>query len=244
MEPAESAAGAGTGAIDNYHQALPNLRSALYDSRTLDLEDALRDADVVIVHEWNDPDLVARIGQHRARQNSYRLYFHDTHHRSVSNPDAMAAYDLAHFDAVLAYGNVIRDKYLASGWARQAWTWHEAAFSRLFHPFPSGQKEGDLVWIGNWGDGERAETLREFLIQPVQELGLRARVYGVRYPANALRELADAGIEYGGWLPNYRAPEVFSRYRVTVHIQRRPYVEALPGVPPIRPFEALACGSR
>jgi spore maturation protein CgeB len=54
--------------------------------------------------------------------------------------------------------------------------------------------------------------------------------------------LADAGIEYGGWLPNYRVPEVFSRYRVTVHIPRRPYTRLLPGIPTIRPFEALACG--
>jgi spore maturation protein CgeB len=29
---------------------------------------------------------------------------------------------------------------------------------------------------------------------------------------------------------------------MTVHIPRRPYVEALPGIPTIRPFEALACG--
>jgi spore maturation protein CgeB len=45
-----------------------------------------------------------------------------------------------------------------------------------------------------------------------------------------------------GWLPNYRVPEVFARHRVTVHIPRRPYVRALPGIPTIRPFEALACG--
>lgn len=29
---------------------------------------------------------------------------------------------------------------------------------------------------------------------------------------------------------------------MTVHIPRRPYVKALPGIPTIRPFEALACG--
>jgi spore maturation protein CgeB len=107
---------------------------------------------------------------------------------------------------------------------------------------PETQKEGDLVWIGNWGDGERAEELREFLIEPVRRLGLKARVFGVRYPRQALEELAEAGIEYGGWLANYRAPEVLARYRVTVHIPRRPYVEALPGIPTIRPFEAMACG--
>jgi spore maturation protein CgeB len=29
---------------------------------------------------------------------------------------------------------------------------------------------------------------------------------------------------------------------VTIHVPRRPYTRALPGVPTIRPFEALACG--
>jgi spore maturation protein CgeB len=67
-------------------------------------------------------------------------------------------------------------------------------------------------------------------------------VYGVRYPTDARRELAAAGIEYAGWLPNYRVPEVFAQFRATVHIPRRPYVEALRGVPTIRVFEALACG--
>jgi spore maturation protein CgeB len=37
-------------------------------------------------------------------------------------------------------------------------------------------------------------------------------------------------------------PKVFAGHRVTVHVPRRPYVEALPGIPTIRPFEALACG--
>jgi spore maturation protein CgeB len=153
----------------------------------------------------------------------------------------MGAYDLRHYDGVLAYGGVIRDLYRKRGWAREAWTWHEAADTLVFRPM-AGDPEGDLVWIGNWGDGERSAEIREFLIQPVRELGLKARVYGVRYPDHALAELAAAGIEYGGWLPNYRVPEVFSRYRVTAHIPRRPYTRALPGIPTIRPFEALACG--
>jgi spore maturation protein CgeB len=37
-------------------------------------------------------------------------------------------------------------------------------------------------------------------------------------------------------------PQVFARFRVTVHIPRQPYVKVLPGIPTIRPFEALACG--
>jgi len=35
---------------------------------------------------------------------------------------------------------------------------------------------------------------------------------------------------------------VFAAARVTLHIPRRPYVRELPGIPTIRPFEALACG--
>ena len=60
--------------------------------------------------------------------------------------------------------------------------------------------------------------------------------------AAALSALSSAGIEVGGWLPNFHVPDVLARFRVTVHIPRRPYVEALPGIPTIRPFEALACG--
>ena len=107
---------------------------------------------------------------------------------------------------------------------------------------PNVGRDGDLVWVGNWGDEERTEELREFLLAPGHALGLRVRVHGVRYPDYARRELAEAGIEYAGWLPNYRAPETFARFGVTVHVPRRPYVRALPGVPTIRVFEALACG--
>jgi spore maturation protein CgeB len=99
-----------------------------------------------------------------------------------------------------------------------------------------------LVWIGNWGDDERSAELREFLIEPVAGLGLRAKVYGVRYPEEAKAALAEAGISYAGWLPNFEAPHVFAQYKVTVHVPRRPYVKALPGIPTIRVFEALACG--
>lgn len=224
-----------------FEREYPGLRSTLYDLPTLLLEKTLDGADLVLVHEWNDPVLVARIGDHRARKGGYRLLFHDTHHRVATAPSQMTFYNLQHYDGVLAYGNVIRDLYRQRGWARDAWTWHEAADIRKFRP-RHGDPSGDLVWIGNWGDGERTGELREFLIQPVKTLGLKACVYGVRYPDSAVEELAAAGIEFKGWLPNYRVPEVFSQFRATIHIPRRPYAETLPGIPTIRPFEALACG--
>src|SRR5258708_19812134 len=80
------------------------------------------------------------------------------------------------------------------------------------------------------------------MIQPIRELCLNAVVYGVRNRPTRGRALAEAGIKYGGWLPNFRVPEIFGRGFVTVDVPRRPYVERLPGIPTIRPFEALACG--
>jgi spore maturation protein CgeB len=64
----------------------------------------------------------------------------------------------------------------------------------------------------------------------------------VRYPEYALAELADAGVEFRGWAPSVHVPEVFARSRVTLHVPRRAYVDALAGIPTIRVFEALACG--
>jgi spore maturation protein CgeB len=234
----------GEAPVEAFRESYPSLDSILYDAATVDLDRALDGADVVIVHEWNDHELVAAIGEHRRRAGNYRLYFHDTHHRAVSKPQEIREYDLSGYDGVLAFGKVIRDLYLSNGWAQNAWTWHEAADVRVFYPHePDGNAPVyDLVWIGNWGDDERSDEIREYLIEPVKQLGLKALVHGVRYPKDALQELADARIEYRGWLPNFEAPRVFANAKLTVHIPRRPYVESLPGIPTIRPFEAMACG--
>lgn len=232
----------GQEAIDEFHSAYPHLHSTLYELDQLDLDEALADADLVIVHEWNDHELIARLGEHRARRGGYRLLFHDTHHRSVTDPQSMARYDLTWYDGVLAFGNVIRDIYLTNRWTRAAWTWHEAADVRVYRPLPVERKLGDLIWIGNWGDEERSAELREFLINPVKDRQLQAKVYGVRYPDDAIASLHKANIEYGGWIPASSVPRELSNYRLTVHVPRRPYIEQLPGIPTIRIFEALACG--
>lgn len=232
----------GEAPLEAFEELYPGLHSTFYDPATLDLDEALDLIDLVIVHEWNDPGFVSRIGTHRRTHGDYRLLFHDTHHRSATEPEKMAAYDLAGYDGVLVFGKAIADIYRSRKWAQRVWVWHEAADVRVFMPLPEVQKEGDLVWIGNWGDDERSAELQEFLLEPVKALGLKAHVYGVRYPPEAIGALSQAGIEYRGWLPNFQAAVTLARFRMTVHIPRRPYVKALPGVPTIRPFEALACG--
>jgi spore maturation protein CgeB len=235
-------ADAGPSAVTAFHNAFPQLSPRVVDIDALHLDEALGGADVVIVHESSSHALVRRIGRHKARGARYVLLFHDTHHRSVTDVASMSRYELDAYDGVLAFGEVIRQGYVTIGWARRAWTWHEAADTRVFKPMPVEHPQGDVVWIGNWGDDERTRELRDYLIDPVRRLGLLATVHGVRYPDGAKHELTHAGIRYAGWLPNHSTPHAYARHRVTVHIPRRRYVEVLPGIPTIRVFEALACG--
>lgn len=231
----------GEAATDQYRQAYPELTSHRHHGAGAGIEALVAEADVVLVHEWNEPALVAQLGA-LARERGFLLFFHDTHHRAVTAPQDMARYDLAAYDGVLAFGRVLADLYRVRRWARQAWVWHEAADTRLFQPQPEIARTTDVVWVGNWGDDERSEELRSYLIAPVAALRASAVVHGVRWPAEAVRELHHAGIAYRGYLPNTEVPRFFATGRVTVHVPRRPYREQLPGIPTIRVFEALACG--
>ena len=232
--------GHGQQAVDNFHQRFPDLKPEFYNPADFDPAQYLRDADLVIVHEWNDPELVKQIGDYR-RLYDFTLLFHDTHHRAISAPDEMHRYDLSHYDGVLAFGKTLAEVYENTGWTNKVWTFHEAADTTTYFPQAAAKKEGDLVWIGNWGDEERTAELKEFIIEPVKKLGLKAKFYGVRYPNHALESLADAGIEYGGWLPAHNVAATFAKYRFTVHVPRKFYRDHLIGIPTIRPFEAMAC---
>lgn len=237
--------------LKQFHVAYPHLRSTLYDADTLDLEQVAAESDVIIVHEWNQPWLVNRLGELRNTlergqnsQQSFRLLFHDTHHRAISNPVWLKRFKLEYYDGILAFGDVLSDVYRSHGWSDSVWTWHEAADTRMFYPRERNPHSpaGDLVWIGNWGDGERTEELETYLFSPVRQLGLKCHLYGVRYPQKTLTRLRKDGINYYGWVANFEAPLVFANHRVTVHVPRRYYAETLPGIPTIRPFEAMACG--
>ncbi|WP_203310908.1 CgeB family protein [Sphingomonas beigongshangi] len=231
----------GAEGLDPYRAAYPELNSVSYPEDA-DVEALVDGADLVIVHEWNAHRVVADLGALRARGARWTLLFHDTHHRAVSAPAQMRAYDLSGYDGVLAFGETLSEVYSGWGWGGRVWTWHEAADTRRFRP-PAleGIREG-LVWIGNWGDGERTEELERFLLAPTREAGLPLDIYGVRYPDEARATLARYGAHYYGWAPNAAAPALFASALATVHVPRRYYTTLLPGIPTIRVFEALACG--
>jgi spore maturation protein CgeB len=231
----------GPDAIDAYREAYPELGSVCYPEEA-DLAPFVEGADLVIVHEWNSPRVVAALGRMRRDGGDFQLLFHDTHHRAVSAPHEMRAYDLDAYDGVLAFGAALAEVYRRWDWGGRVWTWHEAADVRRFHPSAEDSERAGLVWIGNWGDGERTAELESFLLRPAREVGLPLDIHGVRYP-RAAREMLDRyGAAYHGWAANAAAPGIFARHLATVHVPRRYYAEALPGIPTIRVFEALACG--
>ena len=231
----------GPASLDRFREAYPDLTSEPYGAIDAVVE-RTADADVVIVHEWNDPALAAALGAKRKAGARYTLLFHDTHHRAVSAPDEMRRFDLSGFDGILAFGETLAAVYRDWGWGRRAFVWHEAADTRLFHPPATESVRAGLIWIGNWGDDERSEELETYLFAPSRAAGLDLDVFGVRYPEAAIRTLARYGARYRGWAPNAAAPSLFAQHLATVHVPRRFYVRHLPGIPTIRVFEALACG--
>jgi spore maturation protein CgeB len=220
----------------------PDFADVEASEAALDLPTRLAGVDAVVVHEWTPPGVVAAIGKYRRDVGGFNLLFHDTHHRVVSEPEKMSRFDISGYDGVLAFGEVLRRAYIKLGWpADRVFTWHEAADTNVFKPMEA-EKEGDLVWIGNWGDDERTAELHEYLLDPAKSLGLNGVIHGVRYPNEGVAAVEDAGLTFGGYRPNHTAAEAFARHRLTVHVPRRWYVSHLPGIPTIRVFEALACG--
>ena len=210
----------------------------------------LKDTDVVILHEWNSPELAQRLLAQR-EIHGFKLLFHDTHHRASSSPAQIRLFGLDHFDGILAFGEALRTIYREKFGSKRVWTLHEAADTDVFYPRSATSKVNDVVWIGNWGEDERTAEIQEYLLCPAARLpGTRFVIYGVRYPQAGLQALQKAGVEYGGYLPNLQAPAIYATSKLTVHIPRQQYSQAgtstpgtaMTGIPTIRVFEALACG--
>ena len=239
----------GEAALAQFAEVYPDLQVRTY--RTEDVKGpragkhwrkVLRGKDVVIVHEWNAPELAHQLLELR-EELGFKLLFHDTHHRASSSPEQIRLFGTDRFDGVLAFGEALRSIYRERFNIQSVWTLHEAADTTVFRPLPNPEKKRDVVWIGNWGDDERSMEICQFLLRPAGELRqFRFTIFGVRYPREALGSLQNAGVKYGGYLPNLEGPATYAASRLTMHIPRQQYNGAMAGIPTIRVFEALACG--
>ena len=236
----------GDRSLKQFAATYPNLSIRPYDasdvSQTALWRELLAEVDIVIVHEWNPPELANSLLEAR-RGLHFQIVFHDTHHRASSSPDQIRRFGIDRFDGVLVFGEALAGIYRERFGIDRVWTLHEAADTDVFKPDACARKTSDITWIGNWGEDERSAEIKHFLLEPASELRDRSFcIFGVRYPQEGLAALDAAGVQYGGYLPNLEAPAAYAAARVTVHIPRQQYVTAMAGIPTIRVFEALACG--
>ena len=231
----------GEAALQQFERVYPDLDVRFYKLDRTTLRGELAEQDIVIVHEWNPPELIELILSLRD-ELGFRALFHDTHHRASSSPEQLRLLQVERFDGVVVFGEALQELYRRNFAMERVWTLHEAADATVFYPREAA-KTRDVVWVGNWGDDERSGEIREFLVRPAAELPSRNfTIYGVRYPQAALDELKMVGIDFEGYLPNLAAPQNYSASKLTVHIPRQNYAGAIEGIPTIRVFEALASG--
>ena len=145
-----------------------------------------------------------------------------------ATPRRCARFDLSGYDGVLAFGETLAAVYRGWGWGDRVFVWHEAADTA---PVPAaGRREASatgLVWIGNWGDGERSAEL--------ETLPVRARARRAGLPPRHLRRALSRGGARDAARATARAiaagcrtpprPALFARHLATVHVPRRFYVE-------------------
>lgn len=232
-------------AISQFEARFPELRYERYRLGSgLEgfLSERLAEADVAIVHEWNDPTVIGLIGRLGGRIG-VRTLFHDTHYRVVLQREYREQLELERFDDILAYSPSVAERYAGLGF-RNVHVVHEAADMTIFRPLEVPGRD-DVVFVGNYGDGDRNEQLEAFVFGPRRALRhLRFAMYGVRYPEGVLERMRNGlDVAFRGRVANVDVPSVYGGAKVVLHVPRRQYVELLPGTPTIRVFEALGCGA-
>jgi spore maturation protein CgeB len=146
-------AGAGLRPLVEFKRRFSFVDVRLYDPQPLAalerrLERELGGVDVVVLHEWpavEQPALLQLLLRLR-RRCGYRLLFHDTHYRTLTQPTRIPRLGLERCDAILAFSASLAAVYrerLGLG-PERVHVVHEAADDALFHPLPHESQPGRL----------------------------------------------------------------------------------------------------
>jgi hypothetical protein len=103
---------------------------------------------------------VAAIGAKRKRGGKFTLLFHDTHHRAVSEPKAMKAYDLSGYDGVRAFGETLAEVYRGWGWGNDVLRLARGPPTSAISIRPPRKASGASRLDRQLGEGERTKELR------------------------------------------------------------------------------------
>jgi spore maturation protein CgeB len=198
--------------VTEFKRIYPHIEAVFYKTGSLsELKPLLKDCQHIFVHNSAEKDLLPALLDIKTMTGCRLFYFDSSLPLFYQKNDYLTG-----FDAVLASGTKLKDLYLANGF-RKVFLWQEAVDTRVFQP-RKAETEGQVVLISNWTDEDRSAEIDEFLIQPVKYLRVKARVYGAKYPRVLKKQLTDAGIEYAGWAPSFKAAEIYARFVTTIFL--------------------------
>ena len=185
-------------------------------------------ADVAIVNEWNEPGVIRLLGR-LCLELGVTALFHDTHYRVVLDEGYRGQLGLEQFAHILAFSPSVAERYRGLGFDNVS-VLHEAADTTVFTPLDV-PKSTDVVFVGNYGDGDRSAELEDYVFGPRHRLpDLRYAIYGVRYPEHVVARLNNGlDISYRGWLANTDVPAVYSAARTVLARAASPVRRAVAG---------------
>lgn len=219
----------------------PNIIAVLFDSHFLDLEHCLTRLDAVLVNEWIDDGIARRIGEFGTTNGGLVTLYYDTHHRVVTATEELRTAGVDCYSRILVLAESVERAYVKRSLATRITVFPEAVDEKHFKRSTTRSGSGAVVWIGNYGNDERGESLVLALTGSAGH-DLRVECYGAGFPPYVVDRLLLASVRFRGWIPNTHVPDIAASALWILHVPRAPYVQELAGVPNIRPFEAAGLG--
>ena len=229
--------------LDAFHAAYPELRRAGLRRRS---RSRLRHRTAPISSSCTSgtsPALVAASAGARRRGARFVLLFHDTHHRAVSDPDAIRHFDLDGYDGVLAFGEALARSIAAGAGAIASSSGTRPPTSGCFARRQRRAARGPRLDRQLGRRRAHARNSSEFLLRAgAERQGFRSTSMACAIPqrrstrCDAMARAIAAGCQRRRRRRSSRAtsPPCMCRAASTS--------TQLPGIPTIRVFEALACG--
>ena len=192
------------------------------------------------------PSWSPRSAERRARGRRFTLLFHDTHHRAVTEPEAHRPLRPRRATTACSpSATCCASSTCARGWARRAWTWHEAADTRALPPARRASS-AEATWSGS-ATGATASappSCTSSCSSRCRRLGLRGARPRRALPGEALQRAgATPASSYARLAAEPPGAAASSPATASPSTCRAgPTSRRCPASPPSASFEALACG--
>jgi len=232
----------GKTAITEFHRYYPTLNAELYIPTVKSISDKIQGKDLVIVHSATDFITISILAELK-RKYEFNLVLMDDSFQIVDHPELAQECNLALYDLILVNSQYLLERYNNISNLKQVSKLTQAVDLNVFHPRSSKEIQKVVALNLDWIGDEQMDDIEEFFIKPVKDLRIGATVYGTKYPRHIKKHFADSGIEFKGWVPSFKLPELLSKYITLVHIPDHSSSEIRAGVTSMNLLEGIACGT-